>query len=342
MLANSAHAMATRAGGRILLVERDPRSAAVLRWLLRDHGHAVTAPAADVDVIVDAVVAESPDVLLLDADAVDTKAVIARTRASERARDVRVMLTRTQTVASWEWLDGADDWICKPYRVQELVARIDRQLAARAQLVAARGELASTVEELERVRATSAGNRRLVDMLETTRADNRRLEALATTDALTHVLNRRAFLDRLASEVDRARRFRTTVSLLLVDADRFKQINDTAGHLAGDDVLRQLALLLSDAARRVDVVARYGGEEFVLILPETTADGALIFSERLRERVSEHAFDVGAKRPLQLTVSIGLATFPDARVTSTDDLFARADEALYRAKAGGRNRVCVS
>ena len=188
------------------------------------------------------------------------------------------------------------------------------------------------------IRAAVAAIRR-AQALETTRADNRRLEALATTDPLTRVLNRRALLDRLTSEMDRARRFNSSLTLLLLDVDHFKQINDTAGHLAGDAVLRQLGALLEDAVRKVDVVARYGGEEFVVILPETVSEGGIIFAERLRERVAGQSFEVGGDRPFHLTVSIGVATFPSPRVATTEDFFARADEALYRAKSGGRNQV---
>jgi two-component system cell cycle response regulator len=188
------------------------------------------------------------------------------------------------------------------------------------------------------IRAAVAMIRR-AQALETTRADNRRLEALATTDPLTRVLNRRALLDRLTSEVDRARRYDSSLALLLFDIDHFKQINDTAGHLAGDSVLRQLGALLEDAMRKVDIVARYGGEEFVAILPETSSEGAVVFAERLRERISNHSFDIGAGRIVRLTVSIGIATFPSSGVASTEDLIARADEALYRAKAAGRNQV---
>ncbi len=205
-----------------------------------------------------------------------------------------------------------------------------------------RGERSLTTEDVEFadvvIRAAVAAIRR-AQALETTRADNRRLEALATTDPLTRVLNRRALLDRLTAEVDRARRFNGALTLLLLDVDHFKQINDTAGHLAGDSVLRQLGALLEDAVRKVDIVARYGGEEFVMLLPETAADGGVVFAERLRERIAGQAFDVGVERPVHLTVSIGIATFPSPRVATTEDLFARADEALYRAKSGGRNQV---
>jgi two-component system cell cycle response regulator len=190
------------------------------------------------------------------------------------------------------------------------------------------------------IRAAVAAIRR-AQALDTTRAENRRLEALATTDPLTRVLNRRALLDRLNAEVDRAKRYESSLTLLLLDLDHFKQINDTAGHLAGDSVLRQIGVLLEEAIRKVDIVARYGGEEFVVILPETLSEGGAAFAERLRERIAAESFDVGAGRAVHLTVSIGIATFPSPLVTSTEDLFARADEALYRAKSGGRNQVQV-
>jgi two-component system cell cycle response regulator len=190
------------------------------------------------------------------------------------------------------------------------------------------------------IRAAVAAIRR-AQAIETARADNRRLEALATTDPLTRVLNRRALLDRLSAEVDRARRFNSSLTLLLLDVDHFKQINDTAGHLAGDAVLRQLGALLEDAVRKVDVVARYGGEEFVVILPETATDGGITFAERLRERIEMQSYEVGADQPVHLTASIGVATFPSPHVATTEDFFARADEALYRAKSGGRNQVRI-
>jgi two-component system cell cycle response regulator len=190
------------------------------------------------------------------------------------------------------------------------------------------------------IRAAVTAIRR-AQAIEMTRADNRRLEALATTDPLTRVLNRRALLDRLTAEVDRARRFNSSLTLLLLDVDHFKQVNDTSGHLAGDSVLRQMGAVLEDAVRKVDIVARYGGEEFVVILPETASDGGIIFAERLRERIESMSFDVGIERPVHLTVSIGVATFPSPRVTTTEDFFARADEALYRAKSGGRNQVRI-
>jgi two-component system, cell cycle response regulator len=178
-------------------------------------------------------------------------------------------------------------------------------------------------------------------LLETAKKDNARLEALAHTDPLTQVLNRRALTLRLTAELERSRRYDSVLSLLLIDIDHFKRINDTHGHLVGDEVLREVARLLAAAVRSVDLVARYGGEEFVVVLPETSLEGALIFAERVREQMAETQFPGAAGRSLSLTVSIGVATFPSGGVETVEELFARSDEALYRSKAGGRNRVVV-
>ncbi len=178
-------------------------------------------------------------------------------------------------------------------------------------------------------------------VIETTKADNARLEVLAHTDALTLVLNRRALTVRLASELERARRYDSVITLLMIDLDNFKLINDTHGHLVGDDVLRGVAALLQHAVRTMDVVARYGGEEFVVVLPETSLAGATTFAERIRENVEAATFAGSRGEPLRLTASIGVSSYPSTTVQTVDDLFARADEALYRAKADGRNRVCL-
>jgi two-component system cell cycle response regulator len=175
-------------------------------------------------------------------------------------------------------------------------------------------------------------------LIEITKADNARLEALAHTDPLTLVLNRRALMSRLAAEVDRARRYESVVTILMIDLDHFKGVNDTYGHPAGDQVLRDVAQLLQHEVRSVDIVSRYGGEEFIVVLPETSTEGAIVFAERIRERIEARMFE-STGHSLLLTTSIGVATFPSERVTTMDELIRRADEALYRAKADGRNRV---
>ena len=140
--------------------------------------------------------------------------------------------------------------------------------------------------------------------------------------------------------MERALRYDTSVALLLLDLDHFKRVNDSHGHLVGDAVLRSVSELLMSAARSSDMVGRYGGEEFLIVLPETDDDGAVVFADRIRERVEGFAFRPwDDERELRMTASIGVATFPAARIESVEDLFARADAALYRAKADGRNRV---
>lgn len=179
-------------------------------------------------------------------------------------------------------------------------------------------------------------------MVESTMADNARLEQLAQTDPLTQLLNRRALTERIMAEMERALRYDSTLALLMIDLDHFKAVNDTHGHLVGDDVLRDLGHLLNRTIRGSDITARYGGEEFLVLLPETDDVGAVAFAERIRVAVEEHAFARdAANEPLRLTASVGVAVFPAARIENVEDLFARADAALYRAKAEGRNRVRI-
>ncbi|RMF57352.1 MAG: GGDEF domain-containing protein [Calditrichaeota bacterium] len=167
------------------------------------------------------------------------------------------------------------------------------------------------------------------------------MERMSLTDPLTGLFNRRYFENYLHSEVARAKRFNHPISLVMLDVDHFKHFNDQLGHTNGDQLLKELADLLTRTVRCSDVVARYGGEEFCVILPEISTEGAVSFSERLRHAVYQHPFD---KREVQpeghVTISLGAATFPsDAQVTN--ELVEKADFALYRAKNRGRNQVAV-
>ena len=170
---------------------------------------------------------------------------------------------------------------------------------------------------------------------------NEQLEQLALHDALTGLANRRMFAERFEYDMARSMRARSPLSLLMVDIDHFKEINDQHGHLAGDGCLKGLAALLTGSVRAVDLVARFGGEEFVVLLPEMSAEQSLAAAERMRAQVQASPVYIGDRTPpLSVTVSIGTATTEGLEVT-LDDLLARADRAVYRAKRAGRNRVCA-
>ena len=178
--------------------------------------------------------------------------------------------------------------------------------------------------------------------LERSRRSCEAMEALATTDGLTGLLNRRELDRQLADEVQRSSRTGQPLAVLMIDADHFKTVNDLHGHAAGDDVLRGLATLVKAALRSIDRVARYGGEELTVLLPDTGTAGALVVAERLRAEIESAEFLVrshqGGTSRLKVTVSIGVSTRDDG-AWSADVLMLRADDALYCAKHGGRNRA---
>lgn len=162
------------------------------------------------------------------------------------------------------------------------------------------------------------------------------LKQLADTDSLTQVCNRRKLLIDANNEVERARRYSHDLSLLIIDADDFKQINDLYGHYTGDQVLIKLCRIFEQKTRSVDVIGRYGGEEFIILLPETSHSKALEMAERIRHSVSEHSFFHEEER-IAVTISIGVATLSDE--TDLITLINKADQALYKAKHLGKNTI---
>jgi diguanylate cyclase (GGDEF)-like protein len=168
---------------------------------------------------------------------------------------------------------------------------------------------------------------------------NRELERLSISDGLTGLHNHRHIHRLLTDEFERTERTGEPLTVAMFDLDRFKAVNDTYGHQAGDRVLQEFADILRETAREIDRLGRYGGEEFMAILPDTGADEGTTFVERVRQQVERTPFDIGRDEPLHMTVSAGLADIPAEGVNSSEELIRRADEALYAAKAGGRNKV---
>jgi diguanylate cyclase (GGDEF)-like protein len=201
-----------------------------------------------------------------------------------------------------------------------------------------RGELGYLTDVFnDMVTRLRQGREELAAMNRTLRERNRELHELSITDGLTGLYNRKHLMEILASEVARAERYQRPLALVMIDIDHFKVYNDTCGHLAGDEVLRNIAALFKGSIRGSDRAGRYGGEEFLIILPETTADEAGRIADRIRSRLAEEDFPAGSQR-VKITISGGIASFP-SHGRSPESLLRSADAALYRAKAGGRNRV---
>jgi diguanylate cyclase (GGDEF)-like protein len=213
---------------------------------------------------------------------------------------------------------GANDYVTKPFDPGELVARVKNLLRIK--------ELQQEVEEK---------NAQLAEL-------NQRLEAMAITDDLTGLFNRRHFMERLKEEYARSKRYQMDLSCIMFDIDNFKRINDQWGHQTGDKVLRELGALLKRSHRTHDLASRYGGEEFILILCQTDHQGAMQFAEQLRKNVQDHPFTTVDGQPLPVTISVGVGSHPAPDVTQPDDLVRVADGALYQAKRTGKNRVVTA
>ena len=207
---------------------------------------------------------------------------------------------------------GANDYVSKPFRVEELLARVS--VAIRLKLE--RDRLSQRAEELRRSAEAAS--------------------EMSMTDALTGLLNRYGLHRALQREMSEARRYSRPLSCLLIDLDFFKAVNDTYGHAAGDAALAQAARSLTESVRGSDVVCRYGGEEFLVLAPETGLEGARALAEKIRQAFPSRLFG-DAGRVFPLTLSAGVAQL--ATDESGNDMIARADDALYHAKQTGRDRV---
>lgn len=166
---------------------------------------------------------------------------------------------------------------------------------------------------------------------------NAKLRELSFKDELTGLYNRRFFSIRLEEEISRYRRFSHPVSVILLDLDGLKVINDELGHAAGDDTLRELSRILLTRSRKINVFCRYGGDEFAVLLVETPKAGAVRYAERIRQAVADYPFTHGRR----MTASFGVAGFPDDVASTAEDLLQAVDEALYAAKRSGKNRVAA-
>jgi two-component system, cell cycle response regulator len=287
---------------RVLAAEDNPVFQSMLRTMLTKWGYTATIARDGMEAWRQLEAADAPRLAVLDwmMPGLDGVEICRRLRSLNREPYIYIILltARTESEDLIEGMDaGADDYLTKPFNAHELRVRI-------------------------------RAGRRILDLQDALREQ-------ATHDGLTGLLNRNSILEKLDEEVGRAARADEPVAVLMADLDRFKSINDTRGHLAGDAVLREAARRLRSTARRYDSVGRYGGEEFLIVLPGCTLADAWRQAERLREAIAGTPFQLD-HGGMSVTCSFGLASTEN---TAPARLVREADEALYRAKAQGRDRV---
>jgi diguanylate cyclase (GGDEF)-like protein len=252
-----------------------------------------------------------PHLVLLDVNMPELDGIktLKKLRELESYCSVLFVSGKSDTNHVIEGLDaGADDYICKPFQPLELLARIRVQL-------------------------------RVKDLTDQLRAANEKLKLLVDIDDLTQLFNMRSLYQRLESEIDRGRRFKRSVCVVMMDIDKFKHVNDGHDHLFGSFVISEIGAIIRKNVRSMDIPARYGGDEFLIVLTEVDQFGASTFCERLRKAIANYEF-VNGEDSIRLTASIGFALkTPEDFSMTARELVRYADQALYRAKEEGRNQV---
>lgn len=303
---------------RILIVDDHEDNVELLKARLESWGYA-TDTAVDGEEALAKVEGNPPDLILLDVmmPKIDGIEVARRVKRSNTLPFIPIIMQTAldATENKVEGLEaGADDYITKPIDFAELKARLNSMLRIK--------RLQEELEERER------------QLLEA----NERLRHMSQTDGLTGLDNRRNLEERIEEMFEHAKRLNEPFSCVMCDLDRFKSVNDTYGHQAGDMVLKEFAKILRHEVREIDRAGRYGGEEFMLLLPGTVLDAAVTFAERVRKQVEAHTFSFDGTS-IQRTASFGVSAWPHPRISHCDGLVKAADEALYVAKETGRNRV---
>ncbi len=297
----------------VLIVEDDREVRDMVTMMVEGMGHAVVTAVNGKDALT-RLRGQSVDIVLLDLmmPEMDGFEFCQKVREDPTLRDLHIIITSARDALEDKVRGlelGAADYLTKPFSLTELQARIKV------------GE-------------------RIVRYQKMLRAQQALLEDLVRKDELTGLANRRSVEERLREELPRAERYKHALSVLLVDIDHFKTVNDTYGHSYGDVVLKEVAQTFARQSRATDLCARYGGEEFVILLPETSLPEARLVGERLCVAVRDLSFTQAGKA-VHVTASFGVTTVNTDHPESLDELMEQADQALYAAKRNGRDRVEV-
>ncbi|MEW6116232.1 MAG: diguanylate cyclase [Nitrospirota bacterium] len=292
---------------KILIADTAKETKAILGRILEDEGYTYCYVENSCD-IINRVYNENPDIIFLSTHLSDhcSLRILEKMKSAPSTREVPVILIGTKrahkTLAKGYQL-GAYDYISMPYFKEEVLARLRNIMYIRTK--------------------------------------TKELESMMDRDYLTGLYNRKFFMDRMVEELSWSVNYHEPLSLMMLDIDYFKRINDSYGHRCGDEVLGKLAQVLLSTMRKEDVIGRYGGEEFIVLMSNTDSATATASGERVRKAVMDGKFYCDESDLIPVTVSIGVTIFNEIMEISPDVLIGQADSALYAAKEGGRNRVCL-
>ncbi len=306
----------TPVGSRVLVVDDDRDVREALAEVLESNGYEVVTAKNGDEALATLDRDESIELVLLDINLPEPDGfdILRRLKAYDRRRDIPVICLSARTAVEDRVAGlklGAADYLAKPFDVQELFARMARPLRVK-----------HVLERLDRAKTQA--------------------EHLSLTDPLTGLPNRRDLERRLGEELDRAERASESLGCLMVDVDRFKEVNDRFGHAAGDAVLAEVARALEASLRSFDVVARYGGDEFVALLPGATLEATRHVAEALCDVISTLAVSIGREHTLRLSISVGAVSREPDSLEDAALVLSRADAALLEAKRTGRNRAVAA
>jgi len=289
----------------ILIVDDTPANLDILCELLSEYDVVVSISGEDA---LEVVQEEHIDLILLDIMMPDMNGfeVCKKLKSNQKTKDIPIIFITAKTdedSIEMGYDIGGNDYITKPFKPKELLAKVKRELK---------------FQDLQN-----------------------ELKILASTDYMTKLYNRRYFTSMSIHTLELSKRNLQDLSIIILDIDKFKNVNDTYGHNVGDEAIISLANKLKSIQRKSDIICRFGGEEFVILLPNTSKDDAILIAENIRKEVETLTISLDNSQELKFTISLGVSDIDIQNENNIEDGLKRADDALYEAKNNGRNKVCI-